>query len=163
VIELPFAVDLCPCVEKLRTVLPLTVGITDSAVQMVSTLGSVVISCVGGGCTQSPRCAVAAPWPEDERQLSLIGNDTNTYIEVYNSTGCPDEDWSDVCSISQACVQNQRGWIWRIPSRPVIRDNPVKFASLPRGGVYSVAVGVAHNGVPIYSPYDASGEVCLNV
>jgi hypothetical protein len=42
--ELPFAADWCPCVEKLRTVLPFTVGIRDSAVQLVSTLGSVVIS-----------------------------------------------------------------------------------------------------------------------
>jgi hypothetical protein len=33
VVELPFAADWCPCVEKLRTVLPLTVGIRDSAVQ----------------------------------------------------------------------------------------------------------------------------------
>jgi hypothetical protein len=39
--ELPFAADRCPCVEKLRTVLPIIVGIRDSAVQMVSTLGSV--------------------------------------------------------------------------------------------------------------------------
>jgi hypothetical protein len=30
----------------------------------------------------SERCAAAPPWPEDERQLSIIGNDTNTYIEV---------------------------------------------------------------------------------
>ena len=34
--ELPFAADCCPCVEKLRTVLPLTVGIRDGAVQLVS-------------------------------------------------------------------------------------------------------------------------------
>ena len=40
--ELPFAADKCPCVEKLRTVLPVIVGIRDGAVQMVSTLGSVV-------------------------------------------------------------------------------------------------------------------------
>jgi hypothetical protein len=44
VAELPFAADCCPCVEKLRTVLPFTVGIRDGAVQLVSTLGSVVIS-----------------------------------------------------------------------------------------------------------------------
>ena len=44
VVELPFAADWCPCVEKLRTVLPFTVGIRDGAVQLVSTLGSVVIS-----------------------------------------------------------------------------------------------------------------------
>ena len=56
--ELSFAADCCPCVEKLRTVLPLTVGIRDGAVQLVlthqrvrtcsgdlvSTLGSAVIS-----------------------------------------------------------------------------------------------------------------------
>ena len=29
VVELPFAADCCPCVEKLRTVLPFTVGIRD--------------------------------------------------------------------------------------------------------------------------------------
>jgi hypothetical protein len=29
VVELPWAADSCPCVEKLRTVLPLTVGIRD--------------------------------------------------------------------------------------------------------------------------------------
>jgi hypothetical protein len=44
VLELPFAADCFPCVEKLRTVLPFTVGIRDGAVQLVSTLGSVVIS-----------------------------------------------------------------------------------------------------------------------
>jgi hypothetical protein len=42
VVELPFAADCCPCVEKLRNVLPLTVGIGDGAVQLVSTLRSVV-------------------------------------------------------------------------------------------------------------------------
>ena len=69
---------------------------------------------------------------------------------------------ADVCSIAQACVQNSRGWIWRIPSRPVIRDNPIFLNDLPHGGgVYAKAVGVAHNGVPIYSPYDASGEDAL--
>jgi hypothetical protein len=34
---LPWAADSCPCVEKLRTVLPLTVGIRDGAVQLVLT------------------------------------------------------------------------------------------------------------------------------
>jgi hypothetical protein len=37
VAELPFAADCCPCVEKLRTVLPPTVGIRDGAVQLVLT------------------------------------------------------------------------------------------------------------------------------
>jgi hypothetical protein len=36
-VELPWAADSCPCVEKLRTVLPLTVGIRDSAVPLVLT------------------------------------------------------------------------------------------------------------------------------
>jgi hypothetical protein len=44
VVELPFAADSCPCVEKLRTVLPLTGGIRDGVVQLVSTLCSAVIS-----------------------------------------------------------------------------------------------------------------------
>jgi hypothetical protein len=35
VVELPWAADSCPWVGKLRTVLPLTVGIRDSAVQLV--------------------------------------------------------------------------------------------------------------------------------
>jgi hypothetical protein len=35
-VELPFAADCCPCVEKLGTVLPLTVGIRDGVVQLVS-------------------------------------------------------------------------------------------------------------------------------
>jgi hypothetical protein len=35
VVELPFAADCCPCVEQLRTVLPLTVGIRDGAVHLV--------------------------------------------------------------------------------------------------------------------------------
>ena len=43
-VELPWAADCCPCVEKLRTVLPFTVGIRDGVVQLVSTLGSAVIS-----------------------------------------------------------------------------------------------------------------------
>jgi hypothetical protein len=44
VVELPFAAGCCPCVERLRTVLPFTVGIRDGVVQLVSTLGSAVIS-----------------------------------------------------------------------------------------------------------------------
>jgi hypothetical protein len=44
VFELLFAADSCPCVEKLRTVLPSTVGIRDGAVQLASTFGSAVIS-----------------------------------------------------------------------------------------------------------------------
>jgi hypothetical protein len=44
VVELPFAADCGPCVEKLRTVLPFTVGIRDSVVHLSSTLSSVVIS-----------------------------------------------------------------------------------------------------------------------
>ena len=50
--EHPFAADRCPCVEKLRTVVPSTVGIRDGAVQLVSTLGCVVRW--GGGATQIP-------------------------------------------------------------------------------------------------------------
>ena len=37
-VELPWAADCCPCVEKLRTVLPFTAGIRDGAVHLVSTL-----------------------------------------------------------------------------------------------------------------------------
>jgi hypothetical protein len=51
VVELPFAADCCPCVEKLQTVLPLTVGIRDGVVQLVSTLSSAFTSarvCRGG-------------------------------------------------------------------------------------------------------------------
>jgi hypothetical protein len=44
VVELPWAADCCPCVEKLRTVLPFTVDIRDGAVHLVSTLGSAVVS-----------------------------------------------------------------------------------------------------------------------
>jgi hypothetical protein len=47
VVELPFAADCCPCVEKLRTVLPFTVGIRDGAVYLVSILGSAVTSALG--------------------------------------------------------------------------------------------------------------------
>jgi hypothetical protein len=37
VVELPWAADSCPCVEKLRTVFPFGVGIRDSVVQLVLT------------------------------------------------------------------------------------------------------------------------------
>jgi hypothetical protein len=40
--ELPWAEDCCPCVVE--ATLPFTVGIRDGVVQLVSTLGSVVIS-----------------------------------------------------------------------------------------------------------------------
>jgi hypothetical protein len=40
VVELPFAADCCPCVEKLRTALPFTVGIRDGVVHLVPTLGA---------------------------------------------------------------------------------------------------------------------------
>jgi hypothetical protein len=48
VVKPPWAVDYCPCVEKLRAMLPLTVGIRDSVVHVVSTLGSAVISARAG-------------------------------------------------------------------------------------------------------------------
>jgi hypothetical protein len=35
-VELPFAADCCPSVEKLRAVLPLTVGIRDGVVHLVA-------------------------------------------------------------------------------------------------------------------------------
>ena len=44
VVEPPFASDCCQCVEKPRTVLPLTAGIRDGVVQLVSSLGSAVLS-----------------------------------------------------------------------------------------------------------------------
>jgi hypothetical protein len=44
VVELACAADCCQCVEKLRTVLPFTIGIRDGVVHLVSTLGSVVTS-----------------------------------------------------------------------------------------------------------------------
>jgi hypothetical protein len=50
--ELPFAADRCPCVEKLRTCYQLLLAIRDSAFQLVSTLGSVVIS--AGGVSARP-------------------------------------------------------------------------------------------------------------
>ena len=48
-VELPLAADSCPCVEKLRTVLPSTVGIRDGVVHLVSILfGSVITSARAG-------------------------------------------------------------------------------------------------------------------
>ena len=41
---LSLAADSCPCVEKLRAVLPLSDVIRDGVVQLVSTVGSVVSS-----------------------------------------------------------------------------------------------------------------------
>jgi hypothetical protein len=35
VVELPWDADCCPCVEELRTVVPLTVGFRDGAVHLV--------------------------------------------------------------------------------------------------------------------------------
>ena len=60
VAELPWAADCCPWVGKLRTVLPLIVGIRDSVVHLVSILGGVSSvsarafarwhHCVGAAC-----------------------------------------------------------------------------------------------------------------
>jgi hypothetical protein len=64
VVELPFAADCCPCVEKLRTVLPLPVGIRDSAVHLVSTVvaPSTTLGVRGG--------RVWASWPG--RRVDLV-------------------------------------------------------------------------------------------
>jgi hypothetical protein len=52
VVELPFAADCCPCVEKLRTVLPLTGGIRDGGGAFGQRVGErkrgSVCGCVGG-------------------------------------------------------------------------------------------------------------------
>jgi hypothetical protein len=58
-VRLPFAADCFRCVEKLRTVLPFSVGIRDGVVHLVSTLGSAVISSVfffGGGGASRTAC-----------------------------------------------------------------------------------------------------------
>jgi hypothetical protein len=80
VFELPFAADCCPCVEKLRTVLPVTVGIRDGAVQMVSTLGSAVMSAgfrlhaPSRACARSDLAATMRPNHESLSQnVILIG------------------------------------------------------------------------------------------
>jgi hypothetical protein len=54
VAELSFAADYCPC-EKLRTVLPLTVGIRDGAVRLVSIITQVGGMLLEGGRAQSAR------------------------------------------------------------------------------------------------------------
>jgi hypothetical protein len=70
VVELPFAAYCCPCVEKLRTVLPLPVGIRDGVVPLVSMLGGAVMmhqGCAmhGAWCMMEVRCMVHdARWME---------------------------------------------------------------------------------------------------
>jgi hypothetical protein len=68
VVELPWAADCCPCVEKLRTVLPFTVGIRDGAVQMVSTLRSRV----GGVAAQT--------WPASNAYVFSTHHDNQKEI-----------------------------------------------------------------------------------
>ena len=53
VAELSFAADYCPC--ELRTVLPLTVGIRDGAVRLVSIITQVGGMLLEGGRAQSAR------------------------------------------------------------------------------------------------------------
>jgi hypothetical protein len=80
VVELPFAADRFPCVEKQRTVLPSTVGIRDGAVHLVSTLGSAVISAraltKGGVCY----CVSAVDAPKIQKPAlkpSVLGLNVN--------------------------------------------------------------------------------------
>ena len=48
-VKLPWAADCCPCVEKLRTVLPLTVGIIRAGVvHLVSYIGGLKGGTTGG-------------------------------------------------------------------------------------------------------------------
>jgi hypothetical protein len=68
VVELPWAADCCPWVGKLRTVLPLTVGIRDGAVQLVSSpqheQGSVAASPRLGCNVQVVGCPPSSPQHE---------------------------------------------------------------------------------------------------
>jgi hypothetical protein len=59
--EFPFAADCCPCVEKLRTVLPSTVGIRDGVVHLVFTLGSAVVVSTRGGRLAARHSALVGP------------------------------------------------------------------------------------------------------
>ena len=59
VVELPRAADSCPSVEKLRTVLPVTVGIRDSAVQLVV------------AHQRARTCVASAPTSMDARRCEL--------------------------------------------------------------------------------------------
>jgi hypothetical protein len=59
VVELPWAADSCPWVEKLRTVLPLTVAIRDGAVHIGDGWVAWGMGCVAGA-GHLARVAVAA-------------------------------------------------------------------------------------------------------
>jgi hypothetical protein len=74
VVELPWAADCCPCVEKLRTVLPFNVGIRDGWVHLVSTLGNVVTSAREElGSITAPAWVGAQPTPKGPGARALKG------------------------------------------------------------------------------------------
>jgi hypothetical protein len=56
VVELPFAADCCPCVEKLRTVLPVPVGIRDGVIEQWSGQVSMGSLKLNGTYTLGPSC-----------------------------------------------------------------------------------------------------------
>jgi hypothetical protein len=62
-VELPFAADCCPCVEKLRTVLPSTVGIRGGVVRLVPSVGSGDVCLSGGEGLTCPRAASTSSEP----------------------------------------------------------------------------------------------------
>ena len=66
-VKLPFAADCCPCVEKLRTVSPFTVGIRDGVVHLVSTLGSAVIAARAELSSITPSVGAVCPGVQRDR------------------------------------------------------------------------------------------------
>jgi hypothetical protein len=75
--------DRCPCVEKLRTVLPLTVGIRDGVVQSVSVLGSVFNS-----------ARVELPW---------AGGQVSEWVDGVKITELPPAEIQEMTAVGAKC------------------------------------------------------------
>jgi hypothetical protein len=81
VVELPFTADCSPCVEKLRTVLPFTVGIRDGVVHLVSTLGSAVSSALRGkGGVEERERELAGLWVANEASALIALESTEATL-----------------------------------------------------------------------------------
>jgi hypothetical protein len=107
VVELPFAADSCPCVEKLRTVLPFTVGIRDGAVQLVSTLGSPPRP-HEGVAQSTPLAALTAlsAEPKREAQLRRLGSRAGV------GRSPPEPTRNARAAMKQVANRNVRGFGW---------------------------------------------------
>ena len=132
VVRLPFAAECCPCVDKLRTVLPFAVGIRDGVVHSVSTLGSAVIS-HGLGVGTGLRAPLRAG-PSDRGTRSSVG-ECSTRVRSVRHRGSGDPRGAGCLRANGAALRGRAAQVgdMRAPASAPLAYSGEEVANIGQG------------------------------